>query len=139
MNTQGFTVAASAFYNGAGLNYFGGSVGIGTYKTSGNKLTVDGTIAARRVKVTQETWADYVFDNEYKLPGLQEVQHYITENKHLPEVPSAAEVEEKGIDVGEMNKILLKKVEELTLYLLKEHETVELLKQQVAELSKGKK
>ena len=68
--------------------------------------------------VTLSGWSDYVFDDDYRLMPLGEVESYINNNHHLPEVPSAAEVEENGVDMGEMNKILLQKVEELTLYVI---------------------
>ena len=93
------------------------NVGIGVDNPN-YKLTVNGTIGARKVKVTQETWADYVFDASYQLPSLQNLRRYITEHKHLPGVPSEKEVKVQGIDLGQMNKILLSKVEELTLYIL---------------------
>jgi hypothetical protein len=96
----------------------GGKVGIGT-TTPDEKLTVNGVAHATRVKVDLTVpGPDYVFEKSYTLPTLKEVQSYIDENKHLPEVPSAIEMESKGIDVGEMNMLLLKKVEELTLYVL---------------------
>ncbi|WP_143313605.1 hypothetical protein [Chitinophaga ginsengisegetis] len=96
-----------------------GNVGIGTTAPGTNKLAVEGTIAARRVKVTQAaTWPDYVFEQDYQLPSLQKTEAFIRENKHLPEVPSAKEVAENGQDLGDMNAILLKKVEELTLHLI---------------------
>ncbi|HEY8959976.1 hypothetical protein [Chitinophaga sp.] len=96
-----------------------GNVGIGTTAPGTNKLAVEGTIAARRVKVTQAaTWPDYVFEQDYPLPSLQKTEAFIRENKHLPEVPSAKEVAENGQDLGDMNAILLKKVEELTLHLI---------------------
>ncbi|PSL34557.1 hypothetical protein [Chitinophaga ginsengisoli] len=98
-----------------------GNVGIGTLTTGTNKLAVEGTIAARRVKVTQAaTWPDFVFEPEYKLPSLAELEAYIKANKHLPEVPSAAEVAKDGQDVGEMNRVLLQKIEELTLHLIEQ-------------------
>jgi hypothetical protein len=136
VNKQGTSVQETGFFNGTGVNYFRGTVGIGTSKTGDYRLAVDGTIGARKLKVTQETWADYVFDKGYQLPALQEVQHYIDQHKHLPGVPSAADVKRDGVDVGEMNKILLKKIEELTLYLLEDHALIMQLKEQVAELSK---
>lgn len=96
-----------------------GNVGIGTTAPGSSKLAVEGTIAARRVKVTQAaTWPDYVFEENYPLSSLQKTEAFIRENKHLPEVPSAKEVAENGQDLGEMNAILLKKVEELTLHLI---------------------
>jgi hypothetical protein len=104
-----------------------GNLAVGTSKSTNYRLTVEGTIAARKVKVTQEAWADYVFEKSYELPSLQEVENYVTVNKHLPDVPSAAEVAKDGIDVGEMDKVLIKKVEELTLYMIKlEKENAEL-------------
>ena len=63
-------------------------------------------------------WPDYVFEKEYPLPDLLDVESFITENKHLPEIPSATEIEKDGQDLGEMNRLLLQKVEELTLYLI---------------------
>ncbi len=96
----------------------GGNVGIGTTQPD-QKLTVNGTIHATRVKVDITVPApDYVFEKSYSLPSLDEVKSYIDENKHLPEVPSAKEMEAKGIDVGEMNMLLLKKMEEMTLYVI---------------------
>lgn len=136
VNAQGMSKQTTGFFNGTGLNYFNGTVGIGTYKTGDYRLAVDGTIGARKLKVTQESWADFVFDKEYKLPSLQEVQHYIDQHQHLPGVPSAADVKRDGVDVGDMNQILLKKIEELTLYILQDHEMIMQLKAQVAELSK---
>lgn len=103
----------------------GGNVGIGTTATGNYKLTVEGAIGARRVRVTQDAWADFVFNPEYKLPSLKELDKYVRENKHLPGVPSETEVKEKGIDVGEMNKILLQKVEELTLHLIEQQKQIE--------------
>ncbi|SFM78580.1 hypothetical protein SAMN05428949_0783 [Chitinophaga sp. YR627] len=98
-----------------------GNVGIGTTNPSSEAmLTVNGAIFSQRVKVEQKNWADFVFEPEYKLPSLAELETYIKANKHLPNVPSAKDVVKEGIDVGEMNKILLQKIEELTLHLIEE-------------------
>src|ERR1044072_1234494 len=78
----------------------------------------------------QGTWADFVFQPEYKLPTLAEVEGYIKVNRHLPDVPSAEEVEKDGLDLGEMNKRLLQKVEELTLYLIELKKENDEMKQQ---------
>ncbi len=95
-----------------------GNVCIGGQFTVGYKLAVDGTIGAREVNVNSNNWADYVFDKDYKLLPLTEVEKYIKANHHLPEVPSTEEVEANGINVGEMNALLLKKIEELTLHII---------------------
>jgi hypothetical protein len=104
---------------GLSVNLTSGNVGIGTTSTGSMKLAVDGKVGAREVVVTLASpWPDYVFDDDYKLPSLLEVERYIKANKHLLEVPTAEEVKENGVSLGEMNTILLKKVEELTLYVV---------------------
>jgi hypothetical protein len=106
----------------------GGNVGIGTATTGEYKLAVEGTIGARRVQVKQTSWADFVFQQDYQLPSLHEVENYINANKHLSGIPSAEEVAKNGIDIGEMNKKLLQKVEELTLYMIEMKKEIEQLK-----------
>ena len=99
-----------------------GNVGIGTAFPDA-KLTVKGDIHAEEVKVDLNVpGPDYVFDEDYNLRSLEDLQNYIRENKHLPEVPSAKEMEANGIDLGVMNLLLLKKVEELTLHLIQQSE-----------------
>jgi len=95
-----------------------GSVGIGTLTPGTYKLAVSGTIAARKVKITQTGWADYVFNEDYNLMPIDSVESFIRQYKHLPDIPSEQEVSSDGIDVGDMNKLLLQKVEELTLYII---------------------
>ena len=90
-------------------------------------LSVNGNVRAKRVKV-YTTWADYVFEKDYKLLKLNEVEAFINKHGHLPEIPSAVEVEKNGIDIGEMNKKLLSKIEELTLYVIQLNKEIELLK-----------
>jgi hypothetical protein len=107
---------------GKGLMISSGNVGIGTTDTKGYKLAVNGAAIATSMKVKlQANWPDFVFLKDYKLPTLTEVKTYIDKNKHLPDMPSADEVHANGLDLGEMNRLLLKKVEELTLYLMEEH------------------
>ncbi len=95
-----------------------GNVGIGTTSPT-YLLSVKGTIGCGEVIVENVTgWADFVFEDDYNLMPLQELDNYIQENKHLPEIPTTEEVQENGISVGEMNAKLLQKIEELTLYLI---------------------
>jgi len=111
-----------------------GNVGIGTTSTGGYKLAVKGDVKALRVKVTQNDWADFVFDPAYKLPSLQETEQYIKSNRHLPDVPSEAAVRKDGVDLGEMNKVLLQKVEELTLHLIEQQKELNAMKEEMKKL-----
>ena len=76
-------------------------------------------------------WADYVFDNNYKLKPLAEVESFIKQNHHLPEVPTTQEVNENGMEVGATNTLLLKKVEELTLYIIEQQRRIEALEKEI--------
>lgn len=92
------------------------------------RLAVDGKLVAKSLYVTAPgTWADFVFDSTYTLTKLDELETYISVNGHLPNIPSAKEVEEKGFDVGEMNSKLLEKIEELTLHMIALNKKIELL------------
>ncbi|HVW96021.1 MAG TPA: hypothetical protein VHA56_08640, partial [Mucilaginibacter sp.] len=101
----------------AGNGYFAGNVGIGTTSPD-QKLTVNGQVHSTSVVVTSTVPADYVFDTNYHLRPLTDVKAFVDKNHHLPEVPSAADFNKDGQNLGEMNMLLLKKVEELTLYLI---------------------
>lgn len=92
-----------------------GNVGIGTDNPD-SKLVVNGKIRSEEIKVEIVNGPDYVFETNYKLPTLRQIKKYINANKHLPEIPPAKEMEANGVDLGEMNMKLLKKIEELTLY-----------------------
>jgi hypothetical protein len=107
-----------------------GNVGIGV-DAPDQKLTVDGQVRCEEVKVEiiAGSGPDYVFEKDYNLPSLTSIESYIKENKHLPEAPSAKEMEKNGVNVGEMEMLLLKKIEELTLYVIE-------LKKEIAEQSK---
>lgn len=111
-----------------------GNVGIGTIDPGIYKLAVEGVIGAREVKVTTDSWADFVFKPNYNLRPLSEVEQFIKTNNHLPEIPSEAEVKENGIGLGEMNAKLLQKVEELTLYLIEQQKEMKEQEKQMEEL-----
>jgi len=117
------------------------NVGIGTASfTDGSdnyRLSVNGNVRAHRVRVYTD-WADYVFDDDYKLLPLEELKSFIDKNKHLPNIPSANEVEQQGIELGEMNKMLLEKIEELTLYMINLNKEIETLKKQLNNKSNEK-
>ncbi len=118
----------------SGITVLGdGHVGIGTNDPN-HKLEVNGTIRSKKVKVEAVNWPDYVFISSYKLRPLSEVETFIKTNEHLPEVPSAKELEEKGLDLGAMDATLLKKVEELTLYMIEMKKEIEQLKKKNREL-----
>jgi hypothetical protein len=99
------------------LAYFSGKVGIKTPNLGSYDLAVNGNIRAKEIKV-ETGWADFVFAKDYPLPTLSETEKHIKEKGHLPGIPSAAEVEKNGVELGDMNKRLLQKIEELTLYLI---------------------
>lgn len=106
-----------------------GNVGIGTANPQA-KLTVEGNILAKEIKVkTDISVPDYVFDSDYKMLSLTEIETYVKEHKHLPEIPSAKAISENGLNLAEMNLLLLKKVEELTLHLIREQASREELKE----------
>lgn len=116
-----------------------GNVGIGT-TTPDSKLTVKGLINSREVKVTATAGgADFVFEKDYDLLSLEEVETYVKKNKHLPEIASAKEMAKDGIHLAEMNIKLLQKIEELTLYTIQHQKEIEALKSITERLTKIEK
>ncbi|MDN5215681.1 hypothetical protein QQ020_26625 [Fulvivirgaceae bacterium BMA12] len=113
-----------------------GNVGIGTSNPGAFKLAVTGGIRATEVKV-ETGWFDFVFEDDYDLRSLEEVEEFIKANKHLPEIPSAKEVEENGVNLGEMEGRLLQKIEELTLYIIDQQKEIKTLKGKVIALEKA--
>lgn len=106
-----------------------GTVGIGTNQTDGYKLAVVGSIRATEVQIDHlDNWYDCVFDQDYPLKSLEELKTFVDQNGHLPEVPSEEEVMDNGISIGEMNSILLRKIEELTLYTIRQQNEIDALK-----------
>lgn len=111
-------------FTSSGNGVFSGTLTVG----NGFSCTADGNLKVKRLRVTTTDWPDYVFTGDHRLMPLHEVEDYINAHGHLPEVPSAEEAEADGVDLGEMNKLLLQKVEELTLYIIDLQKQVEELK-----------
>jgi hypothetical protein len=100
------------------------------------KLAVDGKIVTKSLYVTSQNWADYVFADKYELKSLETVEQFIEENNHLPNIPSATEIAEIGIDVADMQRLQMEKIEELTLYLIEQNKKIAQLETKIQELSK---
>lgn len=110
-----------------------GKVGMGT-TTPTALLSVAGSMDAREIKVETTAGADYVLEEGYQLPTLEETAAFIKENHHLPEIPSEKEMIAEGINLGEMNMLLLKKIEELTLHLIEKDEEIKGLKKEMSKI-----
>ena len=130
-NPDGYILKARSNSNMNALVVKGnGRVGIGTDDPQ-EKLSVNGTILTKGIKVRTNSsyWPDYVFDKNYNLMDIHELEEYIKQNSHLPNIPSAKEIEKNNLDLVKMNKLLLQKVEELTLYIIKLQKQIEDLKE----------
>jgi hypothetical protein len=102
---------------------FSGQLGIGTYNQGAYKLAVNGSIHCSEV-VVETGWADFVFDEKYHLPLLTNVEKFIKKNKRLPGIPTAAEIQKNGLPVGELQTKMMQKIEELTLYLIRQEKII---------------
>ncbi|WP_276373025.1 hypothetical protein [Chryseolinea sp. H1M3-3] len=98
------------------------------------KLDISGSVRSNEI-VVNTTGADFVFDANYQLKELSEVEKFIKDNKHLPDIEPAKEMEKNGLELGKMDMKLLQKVEELTLYLIEQNKKIELLEKKIAELT----
>jgi len=113
----------------------GDNVGIGTATTHGHKLAVAGSILTESVKVKAATnWPDYVFENDYDLQSLEKFEQYIITQKHLPGMPSASKIQKDGYELADMDKRLLKNIEELSLHLIQLNKTIQNQADRIKEL-----
>jgi hypothetical protein len=112
-----------------------GNVGIGTNNPGTFKLAVNGSIRAKEIRVNTG-WADYVFDDDYVLKSLSEIEKYIKVNKHLPDMPAAAELQKDGVDISAMQTKMMAKIEELTLHLIEANKKIEVLEQKLTQIVK---
>lgn len=110
-------------YNGTWVKFFNNAI-----------ARFDGKIKAKEVEVKANVWADYVFKKEYRLNSLEEVEKHIAEKGHLPNIPTVQEVLENGINVAEMDSKLLEKIEELTLYSIKQNKQIKQQSEQLKQL-----
>jgi hypothetical protein len=120
-----------------GDSYVSGDLRIGNQAdVPGYRLSVDGNVICEEMRVLiSSSWPDYVFNEDYALMNLNEVEEYIAENNHLPGMPSASEIDGgQGIDLGEMQRLTVEKVEELTLYLIEANKKMDELAKQNAAL-----
>ncbi|MHC0446356.1 hypothetical protein ACWA1F_13180 [Flavobacterium sp. 3-218] len=113
-----------------------GNIGIGTIAPD-EKLTVKGKIHTQEVRVDMAgpLVPDYVFADDYKLKSLEEIEDYVKEHKHLPEIPSAKEIEKNGLMLAEMNMAMLKKMEEMTLYIIEQNKQIKNLEKKIETLT----
>jgi len=142
LNVQNATIANTLTANSLSANSLkatsaniSGKVNIGTSSSNIN-LDVKGTIRSEEVRVCVNQGCDYVFEDDYELMNLNDLHSFIKTNKHLPDVAPAAEMEAEGINLSEMNALLLRKVEELTLYILQQNEKMTNMQEQINELKK---
>ncbi|WEA00656.1 hypothetical protein [Mucilaginibacter sp. SJ] len=147
-----WTIDGDGYHNGGGVIYadiYGniylsplGSTGTGSrtltdleVKNSiALRVGADGTVYAKKIMVSTTTFPDYVFKKDYRLLSLSEVKAYIDQHQHLPEIPSEQDIVKDGLNLAEMNKLLMKEVEELTLYLIDSEKRASLQQQQINEL-----
>lgn len=100
-----------------------------TIKSNGN-VAIQGKLEAKEIKVNLSPTADFVFEEDYELKEINEVETFIKINKHLPDFPSAKEIEKNGVNLGEMDAKLLRKIEELTLYMIEMNKEIKTLKEE---------
>jgi len=120
-----------------GIYYNSGNVGIKTASPQ-SELAVNGTITAKEIIVTDSGWADYVFEDGYKLPSLDNIESYIKENKHLPNIPTSDQIKEDGLTVSEILAKHMQKIEELTLYVIQLKKENEALQKRIEKMEEKK-
>ena len=138
VNVNGTTTNANLYIYGTGNNYFNGPLFIGTLQpVAGYEMAVNGSAIFTKVVVKPyANWPDFVFDSLYRLAPLGGLEKFIKTNHHLPDVPAADSVERTGIDVGGNQAVLLKKIEELTLYLIQQQKELQELKKRDREMQR---
>ncbi|GHV30232.1 hypothetical protein FACS1894177_02450 [Bacteroidia bacterium] len=148
INCKLFSIENKFYYghNNSAINFWrggyqwGGWITFDVYdgspmaKLSHYGLEVNGVVKAKEILISNTNWADFVFGDDYRLPSLNDVKLHINENKHLPGIPSEAEVKENGVNLGDMQVKLLQKIEELTLYTIQQQEMIDKLNARIEQL-----
>ncbi|OFY91993.1 MAG: hypothetical protein A2236_12070 [Bacteroidetes bacterium RIFOXYA2_FULL_33_7] len=110
--------------------------GVTKFSVANNGTTyINATLNAKVIFVKTDVWSDFVFESDYKLMSLRELENFINENNHLPNVPSENEVTENGFSLGDMDALLLQKIEELTLYIIEQQKLIDKMKSQIDDVS----
>lgn len=126
--------------NTGNVIYYTGPVALGRESIpTGNNLAVDGKIITKEIKVTLDSWSDFVFNKDYPLMPINQLENYINQNHHLPSIPTETEVQKEGISVGEMNAKLLQKIEELTLYLIEHNKKLNIIEKKIEKIESASK
>ena len=133
IQSRNLSINQKLLFSGSAYNFDIGNVGIGIADPT-EKLSVNGKIRAHEIKVETTGWPDFVFKPDYNNPSLLSVEKFIKMNGHLPDIPSAEIIEENGVNLGEMNKKLLQKIEELTLHLIRQEKEITELKRKTEKL-----
>ncbi|HLN52074.1 MAG TPA: fibronectin type III domain-containing protein [Lentimicrobium sp.] len=113
--------------------YAAGRMGVGTFPSNNFRLAVNGKIRAKEI-VVESGWADFVFEPGYLLPSLKDVKKHIRTFGHLQGIPNVKEIKENGVSLGEVNSLLLQKIEEITLYIIQADERIEALEKEIRTL-----
>ncbi len=118
--SNGFKFTTGNYFNGEEI-----AMELSKDEQGENTLQLNGKVVASEVRISKPLTADFVFEEDYSLRDLSEVENFVKENKHLPEVPSAKDMEQNGVGVAQMNQLLLQKIEELTLYTIQQQKVIE--------------
>jgi len=136
--TKGLGIYSELYSKDVFTVYSNGKIEVSNASGKIFQLEPNGLLRGRQIKLDLDNWADFVFEEDYTLMPLSDVESFVKQEKHLPNVPSEKELIEDGLDIEEMNKILMMKVEELTLYLIDQNKSIEELKVKVIELESNK-
>ena len=102
------------------------------------RLLTDGTFITRKVRVVQQVWGDFVFDDNYDMLSIDSLQQYVDNNNHLPNIPSEQEITDNGLDIGQMQALQMQKIEELTLYIFELNQKITEQQQEIEKLKQNK-